>query len=66
MNCITNKTIAVSHFLTTPCNDKIRGHYFAKLDPLQINLLNLDQEGAWIKKYNFGNANQCLDLTPEN
>lgn len=40
--------------------DQIRGHYFAKLDPLSINVLNLDKEGAWLKNYNFG---LCFMLT---
>jgi hypothetical protein len=36
---------------------QIRGHYFSKLDPLEINVLNLDKEGAWLKNYNFGLSN---------
>ncbi|XP_017475772.1 PREDICTED: 2-oxoglutarate dehydrogenase, mitochondrial-like [Rhagoletis zephyria] len=33
---------------------QIRGHYFAKLDPLNINVTNLDRDGAWLKVYNLG------------
>lgn len=52
---------------------QIRGHYFAKLDPLNINITNLDGEGAWLKQTSLGmdfrllfkNANHFLFFDSE-
>ena len=50
-NCISRARVRHPRVIRT----QIRGHYFAKLDPLEINVLNLDTEGAWLKKnFKFG------------
>lgn len=42
---------------------KIRGHYFAKLDPLEINVTNFDRDGAWLRVHQFGIQFFSLKIT---